>query len=413
MRGAPAHGLGLWSRNFALYFLGNAVSFLGSWMQLVSMGWLTWQVTGSTTYVGLIAVAGGVPAVLMALFAGTIIDRSNPLIATRLCQSAAMVLAWVVYALVESGSMTLWILMAIAAAQGTVLAFDQPSRFKLINQLIEPEQRTAAFALNSMGFNIARFVGPMIAGVMIAAGYMNLTFLANALSYGLFVLSLFLVRRPPASQGNPAQLPARRSLLAESVDGLRYALAHRGVAMVLAFEMVVGVLVRPITQLLPAFSDTVLGAGANGVAWLNAAAGVGALAGGAIMAAWSRRLGEMRVLVYGNLLVVITGLLMAASDVMVIALIVMFAEGLTQTGTSIVSQSLLQSQSPAYSGRLIALQGLTFRIGMPIGAFLLGGLADLVGVRVQIAIAGALALAYWVYFWAGRHRMIEAWRQDS
>ncbi len=413
MRGAPAHGLGLWSRNFALYFVGNAVSFLGSWMQLVSMGWLTWQVTGSTTYVGLIALVGGVPAILLALFAGTIIDRSNPLIATRLCQTAAMVLAWLVYALVESGSMTLWLLMAIAAAQGTVLAFDQPSRFKLINQLIEPQQRTAAFALNSMGFNIARFVGPLIAGVMIAAGYMNLTFMANALSYGLFVLSLWLVRRPSSPQAQPEEAPPpRRSLLADSLDGLRYALTHKGVAMVLAFEMVVGILVRPITQLLPAYSDTVLGAGANGVAWLNAAAGVGALAGGAIMAAWSQRLGEMRVLIFGNLLVVITGLLMAASDVMMIALVVMFAEGLTQTATSIVSQSLLQSQSPAYSGRLFALQGLTFRIGMPVGAFLLGGLADLVGVRLQIAIAGTLALAYWVYFWAGRHRMIEAWRQN-
>jgi MFS family permease len=323
-----------------------------------------------------------------------------------------MLLAWLVYALVEAGGMTLWLLILIAAAQGTVLAFDQPSRFKLITQLIHPTQLTAAFAVNSMGFNVARFIGPLIAGVLIAAGHMNLTFLANALSYGLFVVCLFLVRRPPVPEPQPfsagqALLP-RRSLLADSLDGLRYAAGHRGVAAVLLYETVIGVLIRPMNQLLPAFSDTVLRAGADGVAWLNAAAGVGALVGGVLLAAWGRRMGEFRVLFWGNLAVIAAAFLMAAGTWMPLALAAMFGLGLTQTGTSIVSQSLMQQQSANYRGRLIALQGLTFRLGMPVGAFLLGGLADLVGLRLQIGVAAGLALVSWVVFWMGRKTTMQA-----
>ena len=171
---------------FGFYALGNFLSFVGTWMQMVSMAWLSWEITGSNAKVGFIAMCGGVASVALTPAAGVFADRHHPLLQVRVVQAAAFVHASALYLLVASGLANFVTLAMMSFIGGCVLAFDQPQRFSLIGALVDPERATTAFAINSTTFNAARFLGPTLAGVMIAAGQTTLSFLLNAVSYALF-----------------------------------------------------------------------------------------------------------------------------------------------------------------------------------------------------------------------------------
>src|SRR4051812_43155898 len=180
--------------NYRVYCLGNLVSLCGTWLQRIAIGWLTWQLTQSGTWLGLVSFADLFPTVILSPIAGTLADRRDRLAVVKVTQCLAMVQAIALAALTWAGAITIGWLFALAAAMGVVNAINQPARLAMIPSLVTRADLSAAVALNSTIFNTARFIGPAIAGVVIAGGSIELAFALNALSYVVFLTALQRIR---------------------------------------------------------------------------------------------------------------------------------------------------------------------------------------------------------------------------
>lgn len=387
---------------FGFYALGNFLSFVGTWMQMVSMAWLSWEITGSNAKVGFIAMCGGVASVALTPAAGVFADRHHPLLQVRVVQAAAFVHASALYLLVASGLANFVTLAMMSFIGGCVLAFDQPQRFSLIGALVDPERATTAFAINSTTFNAARFLGPTLAGVMIAAGQTTLSFLLNAVSYALFLLCLTLVRagsvrRPPS----PPRVPMREAVL----GGLRFAAGHAGISAFLWLDLVLALTLRPILQLLPAYVTVALASGPEGVAWIQAAAGVGAMVMGLALMFRGRNLALPPLFLAAGAWSIAGLTALAAVDGVPAAAVAVFVAGAAMTAADVARQSLLQTASETYRGRLMALQSLVFRVGLSGGALLMGIVADSLGPRAPVLIGGAVSALAWSVCRARRGRI--------
>ena len=198
--------------DYGLYTLGNGVSLIGMWMQRVSIGWLTWELTHSGTWLGAVAFADLFPSVFIGLIGGVAADRLDRVRVIMVCQGAAMLLAVLLGALTLAGQVTPELLFALVFVGGVVIGFNQPSRLALVPSLVPRESLTTAVAINSIVFNIARFIGPAIAGLVIVASDVAWAFFANAASYLALLVALVVIRRRnpvPGATWAPARWRAR------------------------------------------------------------------------------------------------------------------------------------------------------------------------------------------------------------
>ncbi len=176
--------------NYGLYTAGNAASLIGTWMQRIAVGWLTWQLTGSGAWLGAMAFADLFPTVIIGPVAGAAADRWDRLRVTKISQALAMAQSIVLFLLTVSGHITIELLLVLTAALGVIAGFNQPARLALIPSLVRREDLAAAVAINSIIFNSARFIGPAVAGLMIVAGGISAAFAANAVSFVFFLVAL-------------------------------------------------------------------------------------------------------------------------------------------------------------------------------------------------------------------------------
>lgn len=393
-------------RNFAWYMGGASVSLFGMWAQRIAVGWLAWELTGSTTWLGLIAFADLFPTVVVTPIAGAIADRSDRRKMAIISQFLAGLQAFVLALLTLTGLIGIWSLFLLTLFLGTVMAFATAARLAIVPNLLEQKFLPSALAIDSAIYNAARVVGPMVAAALIVNIGKEAAFLINGVSFMIFVICLFRVRllqieTSRRSSGN---------ILAQSVEGLRYAAAHPGIGPLLVVLTALAVGVKPFLELLPALADEVFNRGVDGFAELAAAAGVGAV----ITAVWLAVRGRNEGLTMITLSAAIVGgggvVIMCATENFIIGLIGAFIAGMSVTLSGTGTQTLMQNSVDGnIRGRVMSLYGVLHR-GMPaFGALLMGIAADLIGLRLTLAGGAVLfSLSAFLWIWPRRGRMIPA-----
>ena len=397
--------LPLRNRNFGLYAAGSAVSLVGMWMQRIAIGWLTWQLTGSGLWLGIVAFADFFPVVLIGPIAGAAADRWDRLRVVKTSQTISLVQATVLFLLTASGHMTIGLLVALTAFQGMVVAFNQPARLALVPSLIPPSDLATAVAINSVVFNLARFIGPACAGPAIVWSGVSAAFAANAVSYLAFLLALARIRIPAAAAA-PHQ---RRSLMADLTEGIGYTASHPGIAALLVLLIAIGVGGRPLSELLPGIVAEVFGSGAGGLSILASSMGAGAILGGLWLGHRVHSSDLTQVAVGGSLGGALATVVAIATAKLWLAVPAVAVVGFAMSSAGIAIQSAIQlATDGAMRGRVMGLYGLIFRGAPAIGALGAGLVSAYFGLRPPVLFGALIVIAACLWVYLGRERIAAA-----
>jgi MFS family permease len=382
-------------RNYRVYTTGNAVSLIGTWMQRISVGWLAWQLTHSTLWLGWIAVADLLPTMVLSPLAGLLADRLDRVRLIWVTQVIAMAQAAVLAALVYAGVIDIVTLFALTLVLGAANAINQPARLALIPALVDRGNLAAAIAVNSLVFHGARFIGPAIAGIVIGRGGIGLAFAINSASYLAFLASL---ARLDVAPGEPVERRERRELLADTLAGYLYALRHPGIGRIISLFAVTSFSLRGFIELFPGFADAVFGRGPNGLAWLMATLGIGAVGGGLWMVRRPGIQGLTALIIGHTFLIVLAVLGFTATRNYWVALACVFLCGFSMVTTGISAQTLVQSVvDPAMRGRVLGFYGMLVRAGPAANALFMGWLSAELGLRLAVASGAVVCLLYWLW----------------
>ncbi len=393
-------------RNFRLYVSGNAVSLTGLWIQRIAVGWLTWELTHSGAWLGVVALADLCPSLIIGPFAGVVADRLDRLKIMRVAQTLAMIQAATLAVLAAGDWISIEILIALVLVNGVVVGVNQPARLALVSSLVPRSHLSTAVAINSIVFNLARFIGPALAGILILTVGVAAAFAANAASYLVFLFALARVRLDPKLL--PANGANGRSVIADVVEGVRYLAGHAGIGPLLLLVTVLSVGVRSYVELLPGFAADVFSRGAGGLAALGSAVGVGAVIGGLWLARRGGAPGLVRVAMIHSLLTSLAVLGFAATDWFPAGLIFAAVSGVFMAISGVSAQSIIQlSVEPNVRGRVLSLYGIIVRAGPALGALMLGGASELVGLRPPLVAGAVVCVAVWLLIWR-RRKGVEA-----
>ena len=401
---SPGFGLGrvrraLRHRNHFLFSAGMAPSLITLWMQRLAVGWLTWELTHSPAWLGIIAFADLFPAVVLSPLAGALIDRVDPMRPMILFQAVFLVQALILAVLSFTGLITIESLLALAVVLGLTHPFNTVLRHTVLPSLVPREDLSAAIAINSSLFNVARFIGPAAAGAVIVTGGVTWAFACNVLGYLVFLLALFRMDVAP-----PERRPrSETTLFGEVAEGWRYTVAHPGIRPVLVLLVITAVVSRPVVDLLPGFAGDVFDRGAGGLAWLTAAMGLGAMLGALWLALRGVLAGLTTITISAVLVLALALGAFTAMDHFFLALPFLAISGFAMVVNGIGSQTLIQSSvAPAMRGRVMSLYTLIYR-GMPaLGAVVMGWLAEGLGLPATLGGGAVLCLIAWG--WAARRR---------
>ncbi len=388
--------------NYGIYAAGNAVSLIGTWMQRISVGWLAWQMTHSGLWLGIISFADFFPVMLVGPLAGAAADRWDRLRVVKTSQVVSLAQAAVLFGLTALDHMNIWLLAGLTAFQGIVVAFNQPARLALVPSLVTQSDLAAAVAINSVIFNLARFVGPMLAGLAIVSAGVSTAFAANALSYVVFLLALMRVSVDAADLA-----PSKpRSLATDLRDGIGYTAGHPAIAALLLLLIAIGIGGRPLNDLLPGFAAEVFHSGAGGLSLLASATGAGAIIGGIWLGHRADAAGLTRLAIGASAGGAVAAAGVAATDRMWLAIPGIMAFGFCVSSAGIAIQTLVQlSSERAMRGRVMGLYGLIFRGAPAIGGLAAGAASTWFGLRWPVALGALLVLAACAWTWRNRARI--------
>jgi MFS family permease len=386
-------------RNFRLFWFGQTLSLIGTWMQSMAEGWLALQLSNSAFVVGLVTTAMSLPVLLFSLNAGVVVDRNDKLRIVKIAQTLLSLQAGTLWYLTWSGRLTIPWLLALATMNGLISSFEIPARQSLVIELVGREDLPGAIALNSSGFNIARVVGPSIGAIIIAQLGIAWCFGVNALSYVAVLVGLFMIRLP-------AWIPPEHlaSPLEGIREGIRYMRGTPAIRALMGFVTVYSVLGIPYLVLMPVVARDQLHLDAGGYGALLACVGIGGVTGALSLAALGDRLGRMRVLEISAYAFSI--LLIAFSLVRnhVYAYPLLLGIGFTMIINNATANSTLQHLVPnELRGRMMAAYSfVVVGLSQVFGATLSGSIAHAVGTSWAIGGTASVMLAY-AYWSIRRH----------
>jgi len=382
-------------RDFRIFFIGQFISLTGSWMQQAAQAWLVYRMTRDPFALGLVGFAGQIPVFFLGLHAGLLVDRVDRRRLVLATQAASLIQAVVLAGLTLGGRVEVWHVYVLAAWLGAANAFDLPARQVLIGELVGPEDRHNAIALNASIVNGSRIIGPALAGVLIGWRGEGVCFALNAASF-LAVLVGLAVMRGPA----PRRAEATGSDWSEIRLGISYALGEDAVRGLLGLLCVISLGAMPAFVLLPVFAGEYLGVGPTGLGFLMGAAGAGATAGALVLASRDKGEGLDRAIapMGAGLAVALIGL--AVSRSFALSAAVMAVVGLGVMVTFAVANTLLQElASDRFRGRVMGFYTMTFMGIAPIGNLLAGLLARRIGAPWAV-ILGAVGCAVFCSYYA-------------
>jgi MFS family permease len=380
-------------RNFQLFFSGQLISLIGTWMQTVAQSWLVYRLTNSALLLGCVGFASQFPVFLVAPIGGITADRVNRQRLVIATQIASMILAGILAWLTLTGRVQVWHIFVLAALLGVVNAFDIPGRQSFLIDMVGKEDLMNAIALNSSMFNGARVIGPAIAGILVSKIGEGWCFAANSISYIAVIVGLLLMHvhcAPRISKHSPIE---------DIVEGFRWANHTRIIRALLLLIGLVSLVGMPYTVLMPVFADQILHGGARGLGILMGATGVGALFGALTLAARTGIKGLGRWIAFACGSFGVSLCLFAFSHSFWLSVVLLLPAGYSMMLQMACSNTLVQTMVPdQLRGRVMALYSMMFMGMAPVGAFLGGALAHHVGAPVTVAVGGVACVIGAIWF---------------
>jgi MFS family permease len=383
-------------RNYRLFFTGQSVSLIGTWMTRIATSWLVYRLTNSELLLGVVGFVGQIPSFLLAPVAGVLVDRWNRhrlLVAT---QALAMAQSLAMAVLTLTGAVKIWHIIALSAFQGVINAFDMPARQAFVVEMIDkPDDLSNAIALNSSMVNAARLLGPSLAGVIIAAVGEGWCFMLDGVSYLAVIASLLLMTLPRAVAARIEE----ENLFQQFREGWNYIVGFTPIRNILLLLALVSLVGMPYTVLMPVFANEILGGGPYTFGWLMAASGMGALIGALFLAA------RKTVLGLGKFIPVTAGAFGAGliafsfSRSLWLSLLLMVVTGLGFMAQMAISNTLLQTiVDEDKRGRVMSFYTAAAMGTTPFGSLLAGAMAARIGAPHTLLISGICCVAGALWF---------------
>ena len=391
----PASLRALGHRNYRLYWSGQLVSLVGTWMQNVARGWLVLQLTNSAFWLGMVGLANSLPVLALSLWAGTIVDTVSKRTLVIITQAISMVAAFVLSALTFTQTVQVWHVLAISLMLGTVFAFDAPARQTFTVELVGKDDLMNAVALNSAIFNGARVAGPAIGAVALAWQGPGLAFFINGLSYLAVLIGLLMIKLPPHVRKQHSSNSFNRMM-----EGLQYVRKHDTIAVLMLLVSTVSIFAFPYAVLMPIFADQVLDVGTGGYGMLMAFSGIGSLLGALSLTVQSGRSSTKRgrIVLMGAVGLPVFLFVFALSPVYPLSLAMLIGVGWTMISINATINTLIQTTVPdELRGRVNGVYAFLF-IGMaPLGNLQAGLLADHLGAPLAVAIGAVICALVVIY----------------
>jgi MFS family permease len=382
-------------RNFRLFFAGQSISLIGTWMQRVALGWLVYRMTSSAFLLGLVGFSGQIPTFLFASFAGVLADRLNRRRILILTQTLAMIQALVLSFLVLFHLIRIWHIIVLATFLGIINAFDMPTRQSFFVEMIKDKKDLGnAIALNSSMVNCARLLGPTAAGMLIAAFGEGTCFLINAFSYMAVIVSLLLMK---IERKNVK--PRTSKVWQELREGFGYAAGFAPIRDILLIFAFVNLVAMPYILLMPVFAKDVLHGGPSALGFLMGCTGLGALGGAVFLASRKSVLGLGKMIpiaatIFGSSLI-----LFSFSRLLFFSLPLMLLTGMGQMILMATSNTLLQTLvDDDKRGRVMSFYAMAFMGATPVGSLTAGFLASKIGAPWTVFIGGLICICGAVFF---------------
>src|SRR5579872_2728362 len=383
-RQLPAAFRSLKHRNFRLFFSGQLISLIGTWMQSIAEAWLIYRLTGSSVLLGLLGFVSQIPIFLLAPLGGLAADRwprQRVVIAT---QVASMTLGFTLAALTLTGRIRVWEIIVLATLLGIVNAFDVPARQSFLIEMVGRDDLLNAIALNSSMFNGARVAGPAIAGLVVALVGEGWCFLLNGVSYLAVIAGLFMMRIAKSKPVHDGAAP-----LEKLREGFPFARHTKPIRELLILVSIVSFMALPFSVLMPVFAVEILHGGASAYGTLMGAVGVGAMFGALALAMRQQLRGLGKVVGYSATGLGATLVLFSASRWFWVSFIILVVSGFTMMMQFTATNTLIQAMVPdQLRGRLMSFYSMTFLGMTPFGSLLAGWVAERIGSPVTVAIGG-------------------------
>lgn len=406
VRGVLRAFLALRHRNFRLFWTGQLISLIGTWMQTTGQAWLVLELTHSAWLLGLVGALQFLPVLILSLFGGVLADRLPKRTVLRFTQSFATLQAFVLWILVATGEVRLWHVLVLASLLGLTNSVDMPTRQAFVVEMVGREDLPNAIALNSSLFNMARILGPGLGGLIIAWLGVAPLFLLNALSFIPVITGLFLidnstlyaqVKRTPAGKDAPGQ-----GTLQSMREGLAYVARTPSILLIITVIGVVSLFGINFNVVLPLFATDVLHVGAVGFGFISSAFGFGSLCS-ALWLAWSNRRPGVTWLLYGIGIFCVLEILFALSHLYLLSLVLIAGVGFAQIAFSATANTIVQTVAPdRLRGRVMSVYMMVFAGSVPPGNLFTGGIAHLFGAPVALLAGAGLSLVAGVVAWALR-----------
>ena len=383
-------------RNYRLFFGGQSISLIGTWMQRIAMPWLVYHITGSVFLLGVVGFAGQIPAFLLAPVAGVLTDRWNRYYVLLVSQIFAMLQAFILTWLYYTGNIAVWNIILLSVLLGCFNAFDTPARHSFVIDMVERKEDLGnAIALNSLMFNGARLIGPSFAGVLLASAGEGICFLINALSF-LFVIASLLMMKIPSHE----KVKRDSHFLNDMKEGFNYVFGFAPIKHIILLLGLVSLMTMPYQVLMPVFAKEILHGGSHTFGFLMGAAGLGALAGGIYLASRESILKLGRILPIAAAVSGIGLIAFAISRYFPLSILFMVIAGLGMMLHSASSNTIIQTiLEEDKRGRVMSFYTMAIIGTQPFGSLMAGGLAKVIGAPYTIMVGGvACVLGSLVFF---------------
>ncbi len=373
-------------RNFRLWFSGQMVSLIGTWMQATAQSYLLFELTGSPVMLGIAGFASGIPIWLFSLYSGLLSDRFSRRKVILFAQTSMMVLGFILAFLTFTGMVQPWHIIVLAFLLGTANAFDAPARQSFVVDMVPKEDLTNAIALNSSVFNLGTIVGPSVAGIIYAWLGPAWCFTINGISFLGVIAALLLMNVPPRKI-----TIQKKSPFLDLKEGLQFAIGHVEIRFLLINLAAVAMFSFSLMTLMPDWAKTVLGGDVTTNGMLLSARGVGSLAAALMIANLGSRVVRGRIWTSGGVIMPIALLLLGGFQILPISIITLVILGWSLMSVVNISNALIQTHVPDdLRGRVMSIYIFAFMGTYPLGALLVGWLADLYGSPMTIIICAVV-----------------------
>jgi MFS family permease len=389
-------------RNFKLFFYGQSISLVGTWMQKTAVAWLVYRLTGSALLLGLVGFVSLIPSLVLSPFAGSLIDRYNRYKILMITQIVSMAQAGALAALIFFQYYSIPMIIVLSLIQGIINAFDVTCRQSLMVEMVDKkEDLPNAIALNSTMTNLARIAGPALAGILLSTFGEDFCFIGNFLSYVPVLLCLFMMKL-----NLTATPPSQKSIWLELEEGFRYVSGDKELSSMIILIGISSLFVIPFNTLMPIFAKDIFQGSAKTFSWFESAAGLGSVVSAMYMANLKSAKPLMKITMIASALFGLSLIFLSHAGSLPIALVFMTITGIGMMAQTSSINTYIQTHAvPEMRGRAISYFVMAYQGMIPIGSLLIGWTANAFGPRMAVTIAGIVGLLATLGFVFYKHKV--------